>query len=240
MLISRNRPDSAVRLFAACEHHGLAIVGGSFTSGSSPIPSAAAWGVDLFLSKDEVDVLDALSLGIAAAVLSGAVRSPNDSPKNALHIALDGDSVIFGSEPDQIFEREGLAAFERYERDNVRIPIAPGPFGRTFIRKLAMIREICRMRSGGSPVRISLVTARNAPAHERALRTLREWNVALDEAHFVGNNVKTSFLCAAGAHCFFDDREKYISSAHMVVTAGWVPRRQRTPNATAAGTDGWR
>jgi len=224
VLLSKNPPDHAVRLYAACERHCLPIVGGSFTCGRSVAPAAAAWGVDLFLSSDEPDVRAALSIGIAAARMSLTKPEPHDAPTDGLHVALDGDSVIFGSEPDRIFDSEGLAVFERHERDHARIPIEPGPFGKTFLRKLARIRELGRDENSASPVRISLITARNAPAHERAIRTLRAWGVTLDEAHFVGSRIKAPFLCAAGAHIFFDDRDTQVVSAGRFVSAGWAPR----------------
>jgi 5'-nucleotidase len=140
-----------------------------------------------------------------------------------VHFVLDGDGVLFGVESDQISKTHGLECFERRERENAGIPMAHGPFGHSFLQKLVWLRRICRNDDGSNRVRVSIVTARSAPAHERVIRTLRNWGTLLDEAHFVGHNSKASFVGAAGGHIFFDDREKHVVEASAVVSAGLVP-----------------
>jgi 5'-nucleotidase len=223
VLISKNAPDLALRAFHSCEHYSLPVKNGSFTSGRSVAPYVAAWGADLFLSNDDHDVRAVLSAGTAAALLGPAPAGAMQMVGDEVHFALDGDAVLFNSESDRIFEEHGLGHFELHERTNAEIPMAPGPFGGALLRKLAWLRKTCLRVDGASRVRVSLVTARSAPAHERAIRTLRAWQTPVDEVHFVGDSEKAPFLSAANAHIFFDDRERHVSGASVVVPAGLVP-----------------
>ena len=71
-----------------------------------------------------------------------------------------------------------------------------------------------------------MVTSRNAPAHERAIKTLRNWNVRIDEAFFLGGVSKTDVLSAFGAHIFFDDQSIHTDPASAVVPSALVPYRE--------------
>jgi 5'-nucleotidase len=239
ILISRNAPDLALRAFRSCEHHALPITGGSFTSGRPVAPIALAWGVDLFLSNDDGDVRAALAAGTAAARLGPVPERAEDTCRDEVHFALDGDAVVFSAESDGIFREQGLEVFERHERTEAQTPMAPGPFGGNFLQKLFELRRICVKRDGTSRVRITIVTARNAPAHERVIRTLRYWDAFLDEAHFVGHRGKAPFLSAIGAHIFFDDRETNVEAASQFIPAGLVPcelmSRDSAPTHAARG-----
>ena len=76
------------------------------------------------------------------------------------------------------------------------------------------------------PIRTALVTARNAPAHERVIRTLRAWDIRIDEAFFLGGIQKSEVLKAFGAHIFFDDQSVHTEPASRVVPAARVPYKQ--------------
>jgi 5'-nucleotidase len=71
-------------------------------------------------------------------------------------------------------------------------------------------------------VRNALVTARSAPAHERAIRTLMEWNVEIDEAMFLGGLQKGEFLREFEPDFFFDDQTGHIENASAHVPSGHV------------------
>jgi 5'-nucleotidase len=223
VLLSKNAPDLALRAFHSCECYGLPIAKGSFTSGRSVVQLIDAWGVDLFLSNDDGDVRAALATGTAAARLWPVPERAEDICPDEVHIALDGDSTIFSAESDEIFRDYGLEVFERHEKNNAQIPMAPGPLGGAFLQKLVQLRICTKKPDGSSRVRITLVTARSAPAHERVIRTLRHWNALFDEAHFVGDHEKARFLSATGAHIFFDDLEMHVSGTAQLVSAGLVP-----------------
>lgn len=237
ILLSRNSPDLSLRAFYSFEHYGLAISRGSFTSGRSVAPFVRAWGADLFLSNDEDDVRAAIAAGTAAARLGSAPSLSTDEPDDEVRIALDGDAVVFNEESDQIYARSGLDAFFDHERENATVPMKRGPFGETFLPKLALLRQRFMREDGGSRVRISIVTARNAPAHERVIHTLRAWGAPADEAHFVGTHAKTEILRATRAHIFFDDQEKHVTGASTVVSAGLVPGPHHPDQAIIPASD---
>lgn len=223
VLMSKNSPDLSLRAFNSAISYNLPIKHGSFTSGRSLAPYLPAWNIDLFLSNDEEDVRTAVKGGTAAAILG---RRPTDfddvSGDGEVRIAFDGDSVIFGPESDAIYASSGLASFLAHEHTNAQVPMEPGPFG-IFFRKLSLLRTIHMNEVRVSKVRVCVVTARNAPAHARAIYTLRAWGTDAHEAHFVGRNSKAPILKAMGAHIFFDDQVTHVDKAASLVPSGLVP-----------------
>ena len=222
ILLSQNSPDLSLRAFKSIDHYGLAIKTGSFTSGRSLAPYVPAWSVDLFLSNADADVKGATAGGAAAARLGVAPKQRDEIRPGEVRVAFDGDAVVFGPESDAIYKEGGLSAFLAHEAANAGNPMARGPFGK-FLHKLSALRRVYLDEGNVSRVRIALVTARNAPAHERVVRTLRAWGTPADEAHFVGSRDKAPILKAFGAHIFFDDQEKHVLGAAAVVPAGHVP-----------------
>ncbi|WP_112311552.1 5'-nucleotidase [Pseudogemmobacter bohemicus] len=223
VLMSKNSPDLSLRAFTSAKAYGLPIRHGSFTSGRSLAPYLPAWGIDLFLSNDETDVRSAAASGAASALLRKRPPDLGDALDDGeLRVAFDGDAVIFGPESDAIYARSGLEQFLTHEADNAQVPMQPGPLA-GFFRKLSMLRAIHMNPSRVSKVRIAVVTARNAPAHARAIHTLRSWGADADEAHFVGRNSKAPILKAMGAHIFFDDQAAHVDKASSVVPSGLVP-----------------
>ena len=224
ILLSRNSSDTGLRIFNSIEHHGLAIRRAAFSNGAPPYPYIRPFGADLFLSTHAEDVTRALAAGVAAATILPAaarVKSAPAQPANQLRIAFDGDAVLFGDESERISREDGIEAFARNERERAREPLSGGPF-RGFLDALQRLQSAFPPGED-APIRTALVTARSAPAHERVIRTLREWNVRLDEALFLGGRPKGPFLEAFGADIFFDDSEQNIASARDHVAAGHVP-----------------
>ena len=222
ILLSQNSPDLSLRAFKTIHHYELGIKTGSFTSGRSLAPYVPAWNIDLFLSNADADVKGAVIGGAAAARLGPSPKELQDTQPGEVRIAFDGDAVVFGPESDAIYKKSGLKAFLEHEEANAENPMARGPFG-NFLHKLSALRRVYINEGNVSRVRIALVTARNAPAHERVVRTLRAWGTPADEAHFVGSWKKAPILKAFGAHIFFDDQEKHVLGAAAVVPAGHVP-----------------
>ncbi|MGO4220454.1 5'-nucleotidase [Lysobacter sp. TAF61] len=219
ILISRNSADSGLRIFNSIAHHGLAIKRAAFSNGAPPFPYIRPFGADLFLSANAEDVRNALAAGIAAATLL-----PSHVPQqrhDQLRIAFDGDAVIFDDEGERVSREGGLAAFAEHERSHAGEPLSGGPF-RGFLDALHRLQEAFPTGQN-APIRTALVTARSVPAHERVIRTLREWGIRLDEALFLGGRAKGPFLEAFGADIFFDDSEHNIVSARDHVAAGHVP-----------------
>lgn len=217
ILLSRNSADTGLRVFNSIEHYNLPIVRAAFCSGVSPYRYASAFGCHLFLSTEPEDVRHALDAGMAAATLIASKR--NEEQSDELRFAFDGDAVIFSDEAERIFKAEGLAAFAKSEKTSAKKPLAGGPF-KDFLSALQLLQakfgEDC-------PIRTALVTARSAPAHERVIRTLREWNIRIDESLFLGGLPKGPFLRAYGADVFFDDQPLHCESAKDYVATGHVP-----------------
>jgi len=222
ILLSQNSPDLSLRAFKSINQYGLSIKTGSFTSGRSLSPFIPAWSIDLFLSNEDADVQGAVLGGAAAARLGIAPKDRDATEPSEVRVAFDGDSVVFGPESDAVYKEHGLAAFLAHEVANAANPMARGPFG-NFLHKLSALRRVFLTEADVSKVRIALVTARNAPAHERVVRTLRAWGTPADEAHFVGSRAKAPILKALGAHIFFDDQEKHVLGAATEVPSGHVP-----------------
>ena len=218
ILLSRNAADTGLRVFNSIQHHGLAIERAAFCGGESPYRYMEAFGCDLFLSTVAEDVRHALVAGVAAAtLLPSKAQSGGD---DLLRLAFDGDAVLFSDEAEKVFKREGLEAFRSSERDAAKRPLQGGPF-KAFLAAVHRIQQ--EFSPDACPIRTALVTARSAPAHERVIRTLRAWDIRLDESLFLGGWSKGAFLKAFGADIFFDDQALHCESARDHVAAGHVP-----------------
>jgi 5'-nucleotidase len=225
ILLSRNSADTGLRIFNSIQHHKLGIVRATFTSGEPTWPYAKPFGADLFLSANPESVRRSLEHGIAAATILPAKALQQRSDQ--LRIAFDGDAVIFGDESERVSREQGVEAFGRHERDRAKEPLSGGPF-KSFLSALHDL-QAAFPPGKDAPIRTALVTARSAPAHERVIRTLREWGVRLDEALFLGGRHKGPFLEAFGADIFFDDSQHNIDSARLHVATGHVPHGVANP-----------
>lgn len=218
--MSRNSPNTSLRIFNSIEHYGLDITRAALSGGGSIAPYLHAFRTDLFLSAHQPDVQQAINSGIAAGtILTRTV--PELSDKGQIRIAFDGDAVLFSSASERIYQHKGLEAFARYERKKADIPMEEGPFAK-FLQTVAHIQSKFSDRET-SPIRTALVTARSAPAHERAIKTLRQWGVRVDEAFFLGGVSKQEVLSAFGAHIFFDDQPAHAKPASRFVPSAVVP-----------------
>lgn len=233
IVMSRNSPDTSLRVFNAIKYYGLDITRAVLSSGASLAPYLTAFRTDLFLSAYEDDVQCAVDSGIAAGIICTDMSRQNassviytDAWKDSIgiagdiRIAFDGDAVLFTDESEQIFKEKGLGAFEENEERNAQRPLEEGPFA-NFLRKLSNLQRELGVEN--CPIRTALVTSRSAPAHERVIRTLRSWNVRMDEAFFLGGVEKKEVLRAFGAQIFFDDQSIHTVSASSAVPAARVP-----------------
>ena len=218
VLLSRNSADTGLRVFNSIAHHGLNISREAFSGGNSPYRYVSAFGCDLFLSTHAEDVRSALDSGMAAATLLPSQSGPSESDE--LRFAFDGDAVLFSDASERIFKEQGLDAFTANEKASAHMPLDAGPFLR-FLQALHGLQA--EFPAGECPIRTALVTARAAPAHERVVRTLREWDIRIDESLFLGGLSKGDFLNSFGADVFFDDQQDHCSSASEYVATGHVP-----------------
>ena len=220
ILLSRNTADTGLRIMTSIEHHRLDISRAAFTGGESTYPYVPAFDAHLFLSANPIDVRKALDAGHAAATILPSNIGRNTALTDQLRIAFDGDAVLFSDEAERVYKEEGLAAFTATEVNAAREPLSGGPF-KSFLAALHRIQS--EYPPDASPIRTGLVTARSAPAHERVVRTLRAWNIRIDEALFLGGLDKGRFLKAFGADIFFDDQRGHCESASRHVATGHVP-----------------
>ena len=224
IILSRNSPDTSLRIFHSIEHYGLDITRAGLLSGARVTPYLRAFKTDLFLSAYEPDVKEAIDNGIAAGtLLTGRAVSEAPGPVNQIRIAFDGDAVLFGSEAERVYQHGGVGAFIEHEQSHALDPLPKGPFA-NFLMTLSNIQAMYPDKEQ-SPIRTALVTSRNLLAHERAIRTLRNWGVRVDEAFFLGGVQKRDILGAFGAHIFFDDQRAHTDPASEVVPSAVVPYR---------------
>lgn len=226
IIMSKNSADTSLRIFNSIEHYGLDISRAALVGGGPIFPYLDAFKTDLFLSANENDVQEAINANIA----SGIICSHNSLPINPdekieqIRIAFDGDAVIFSDESEKIYQEKGLQAFAEHEHNNAQKPLPEGPFAK-LLKTLSYIQN--EYPENQSPIKTALVTARNAPAHERVIRTLRAWNVRIDEAFFLGGIEKSEILKAFGANIFFDDQTVHTEPASKYVPSARVPYKQQ-------------
>ena len=220
ILLSRNTADTGLRVMTSIQHYELDITRAAFTGGESTFPYVPAFDAHLFLSANGDDVRRALDAGHAAAQILHSNIGQNVAQTEELRIAFDGDAVLFSDEAERIYKRDGLDAFTAAEVTAAREPLSGGPF-KSFLAALHRIQS--EYPPDHSPIRTALVTARSAPAHERVVRTLRAWDIRIDEALFLGGLEKGRFLKAFAADIFFDDQRGHVESACKYVAAGHVP-----------------
>jgi 5'-nucleotidase len=196
----------------------LAISRAAFCGGESPWRYINAFGCHLFLSTEAEDVRYALDNGVAAATLISRQGRVGDGEQ--LRFAFDGDAVIFSDEAEKVYKRDGLEAFTASEQAAAHRPLSGGPF-KSFLSALHQLQQA--FPATEAPIRTALVTARSAPAHERVIRTLRAWDIRIDESIFLGGLDKTEFLRAYQADVFFDDQPAHCASASEHIATGHVP-----------------
>ncbi len=227
VLISKNDPNTGLRVFNSIENHQLDITRAAFTRGRTPYKYLKAFKADLFLSANPDDVRLALQNGYASAtIFAGDYLKKDDYTDESvdideIRIAFDGDAVIFSDEAERINVEMGLEEFKRHEVEKSEVPLAPGPF-KAFLAALNKLQETYK-HFDKRPIRTALVTARNAPAHKRAIKTLRAWGIGVDEAFFLGGLDKAAILESFDPHIFFDDQHTYCLNASRVVPTGHVP-----------------
>ena len=227
VILSRNDPVSGMRVFRSAQHYGLKIQRGTFNRGEPPWRYLKPLHANLFLSTHLSDVRAALDAGVPAAQVYPHSAHASDQHPHEVRIAFDGDAVLFSDEAERVFQSHGLNAFQQHERDNAAQPLLAGPF-KPLLEALHRLQEAgtSRMR-----IRTALVTARSAPAHERAIRTLMDWNIQVDEAMFLGGLAKGEFLREFEPDFFFDDQTGHVNSAALHVPSGHVASGVSNPKA---------
>ena len=219
VILSKNDPVSGLRVFRSAARAGLALERGGFTRGRNPYRYLDSLKANLFLSANEQDVMSALDASVPAALVYPDSAQAASRHADEVRIAFDGDAVLFSDEAERVYQKDGLDAFTRHETARALQPLPPGPFKPL----LEALHRLQSEKNTSMKLRTALVTARSAPAHERAVRTLMEWNIGVDEAMFLGGLDKGAFLKSFEPDFYFDDQRGHVDSARAHVAAGHVP-----------------
>ncbi len=223
VVMSRNSPETGIQVFNNIRRHNLNITRHAFTGGESVVDYLDAYDVDLFLTtnvKDAQRVIDGFTC--AAAILEKPPEGSSEIEQGQVRIAFDGDAVLFDDSSEIVYKTEGIGSFHTNEDDKQDIPMAEGPYA-SLLRKLARLQERLPFSVEYSPVRIAIVTARNAPAEMRVIKTLRQWGIYVDQVFFLGGLEKSKILKALKSHIFFDDQDLHLEEASKYVPSGKVP-----------------
>lgn len=240
VLLSRNSAITGKRVFRSINHYGLNITRAAFLEGNDPYPYIEAFNASLFLTANESDVFGALDLDYPAGqVLPAAVQ--DDEKDSELRVAFDFDGVIADDASEQIYQRENLDGFQAHETERAHTPLNPGPLADLFT-KLSTLQKLEDEAQREDPtyqrtLRTAIVTARNAPAHERVITTLEEWGVNANETFFLGGMAKERILNVLRPHIFFDDQRSHLDSAAGELPMVHIPfgeANKRHPEKKAA------
>lgn len=237
VVMSRNSPETGLRVFQNIRDRKLPISRHAFTGGESVVDYLDAYDVDLFLTtnvKDAQRVVDARTS--AAAIVKAPPEDMSDIPEGQVRIAFDGDAVLFDESSEIVFKAEGLDGFHRSEDEKQNVPMEEGPYA-TLLKKLSTLQDRLPFSVDFSPIRIAIVTARSAPAEMRVVNTLRHWGVYVDEVFFLGGLEKTKVLRAFKPHIFFEDQDLHLEKAAKVVPSGKVPYLTESPLNKPKGQD---
>ncbi|MCR8843313.1 5'-nucleotidase [Paenibacillus sp. SC116] len=226
VLLSRNDPDTGLRVFKSIEHYGLSISRAVFVAGNNPFEYMGAFNASLFLSGNPEDVKEAVERGYPAGCIYPS-NYVDDEEDTELRLAFDFDGIIADDSAESIFQGGALENFHSHERDLAGEPLPAGPLLR-FFTEIANLqkKEIAKNQSDPTykpKIRIAIATARNAPAHERVITTLRKLDIRVDEAFFLGGIEKKRVLSIFKPHIFFDDQVSHIEGVARIFPSVHVP-----------------
>lgn len=229
VVMSRNSPETGIQVLRNIRHRELPISRHAFTGGESVVDYLDAFDVDLFLTTSAKDAQRVIDGGnCAVAIVKEPPENMGKIPEGQVRIAFDGDAVLFDESSELVYKMEGLEGFHNHEDTKQDIPMEEGPYA-TLLKKLSRLQDRLPFSVEFSPVRIAIVTARNAPAEMRVIKTLRHWGVYVDEVFFLGGVEKSKVLKAFRPHIFFDDQDLHLEAASRFVPSGKVPYRSGSP-----------
>lgn len=227
ILLSRNDPDTGLRVMKSIDFHSLPMTRAVFLQGQSPHAYIPALEISLFLSANELDVKQAMNAGYPAGQVLRTLAY-DDPEDNELRIAFDFDGVLADDEAEVIYQKtKDLTDFHDHETSLVDIPHNPGPLAE-FLKKISRIQKLEQAKKNTEPtyspiLDISIVTARNAPSHERVINTMRSWDIMVNKAFFLGGIEKKAVLEVLNPHIFFDDQRLHLDPAASVLPSVHIP-----------------
>lgn len=226
VLLSQNDPDTGLRVMKTIEHYGLNMTRAIFTQGRSPYEYIPALNIALFLSAEKTHVEAAIKAGYPAGRVLDSTFDDDESD-DSLRIAFDFDGVLANDESEAVMQSSGLGSFHAHEVLNVAQPHNPGPLKEFFVRvaRIQAVEEQYKLTHPdySNRLRVSIVTARSAPSHERALNTLKSWGVMANDAFFLGGIEKRRVLQVLKPHIFFEDHPAHLKGSRTVVPSVHIP-----------------
>ncbi len=217
VLFSRNSPETGLRVMRSIAHYGLDISRAAFMTGKSPYTYLPAFNAALFLSANEEDVKSAIAANYPAGLVLPSTVSDDDEDIE-LRVAFDFDGVLADDESETVFKRNNdIDEFHAHETQHMTVPHQPGPLADMF-QKLALMQRMEERAQKRDPhyrkiLRIAIITARNAPSHERVVTTLKSWGVSANETFFLGGMNKARVLSVFKPHIFFDDQLTHLKAS---------------------------
>ena len=221
IVMSRNSAETSLRIIHSLDHYGLDINRMAMSGGETISRYLDAFGVDLFLSCNEDDVNQAINSGFAAGLVYNTDRI-YEQPADQIRIAFDADAVLFSPESERIFKQKGLDAFVENEILNEDVALKKGPLAK-FLFCLSNLQQNTKNLH---LIRTAIVTSRDKNTGKRVLKTLRKWNIDVDEVFFLQGAGKTEVLKSFGANIFFDDQDIHGLGASEVVPSARVPYKK--------------
>lgn len=216
VLLSRNSPETGIRAFNSIKEYGLDITRAAFMSGGSAIKYIEAFNISLFLSINESDVRNAVNQGLPAGRILQADIHDEEGDDFELRVAFDFDGVIANDEAERVYKEKGLQEYHKYETEHSAEELGAGPLG-DFFKKLSYFQKLEAKKkhkdsSYKKILKTAIVTARNAPAHTRAINTLNAWGVDVDEMFLLGGIEKSRILNVLKPHLYFDDQVVHLDT----------------------------
>lgn len=229
IVLSRNDPETGARVMRSVELHGLPITRAVFMQGHSPYRFMPAFGMKLFLSANSRDVEEATAEGYPAGTVLGSnsAEFADDPSDQDLRISFDFDAVLADDSSERLYVEEGLDAYRANEIEMEEIPLPPGPM-KALLEAINRIQDLEDERSASDEhyrrrLFVSLVTARNAPAHARAIKTLKSWGLRVNDGFFLGGWEKAAVLQILRPHIFFDDQMTHLEGTMHLIPSVHVP-----------------
>ncbi len=218
ILFSKNSPETGLRAFRSIQSYDLNISRACFSSGSPNHQYLPAFNSTLFLTTNIEDAKEALANGITAGVVGE--QEIHDSSEEGLCLAFDFDGVIADDSSERVYKEQGLAAYQEYEKIYGTHPLKSGPIA-DLLKRISSFQKLERTKQQEDPtyrrlLKTAIVTARNAPAHERVVFTLLSLGVEVDEVFFMGGVEKARLLNILKPHIFFDDQTSHLKNINNI------------------------
>ena len=218
ILFSKNSPETGLRAFRSIQHYNLNISRACFSSGKPNHQYLPAFNSTLFLTTNREAAREALANGITAGVVGK--QEIQDSNEEGLCLAFDFDGVIADDSAERVYKEQGLAAYQEYEKVHGAHPLKSGPIA-NLLKRISSFQKLERTKQQEDPkyrrlLKTAIVTARNAPAHERVVFTLQSLEIEVDEVFFMGGVEKARLLNILKPHIFFDDQESHIKNINNI------------------------